>query len=260
MQNYFISTALSFLTITAIGVSAQGSIGSGAAEKKNVEDSGICGDWEGERPQTAEEQYQEMLDDPEYSEEELQGFYDKMFSPPMATRADISFEVLGVPYYRQEKDYYSGPATAQQTVGYLTGSIESQDDIFQLVKTDEEDSRATEGNKLKNYVNSRQSVNTYGLKYPSSASEMSEDIYDDINRGVPVILWVKLTKGGNWIYKTDGGHFLNATGINTGGSLIEVTDPYIMWVDGSPFVTGKYWVTAEEAYSATTARGLGYYK
>jgi hypothetical protein len=89
---------------------------------------------------------------------------------------------------------------------------------------------------------------------------MSQDIYSDINRDVPVILWVKVQKGGNWLYSTSGGHFMNASGINTGGSLIEVTDPYIGWVEGHNFIAGKYWVTAEEAYSATTSRGMGYYK
>ena len=260
MRNYLTRAALSFLTIAAIAVSVQGNTVYAARDNKDMEDSWVGGDWEGERPQTAEEQYQEMQNDPKYSEEELQEFFNKMFVPPMVRRSKITFEVLSVPYYRQETTYYCGPATAQQTVAYLTGSKEEQKDIFEIVKAPGEDSKATEGDKLKKYVNSKQSVNTYALKYPSSASEMSEDIYDDLSRGVPVILWVKVTKGGNWIYNTKGGHFLNASGINTGGGLIELTDPYIMWVEDSPYFTGKYWVTAEEAYNATKARGLGYYK
>ena len=257
MQNHLIIMALSFLTIA---ISTQGNSGCLAGENKVVEDLWICDDWADEKPQTAEEQYQEMLNDSKYSEEDLQEFYDKMFAPPTVTRADITFEVLAVPYYRQEEEYYGGPATARQTVAFLTGNVESQKDIFEKVKADGEDSKATLGDRLKNYVNSMQSVNVYALKYPSSASEMSEDIYADLSRGVPVILWVKVTQEGNWIYNTKGGHFMNATGINTGGSLIQVTDPYIMWVEDSPYINGKYWVTTEEAYSATKARGLGYFK
>lgn len=219
----------------------------------------IGGDLPDDKPQTAYEQYQEMLNDSSFSTEECQDFYTKMFgSTGQNTKATtITMKVLAVPYYKQETNYYCGPATARQTVAFFNGSAESQDTIWSKVKADTENS--TVGDKLKNYVNDKQSKNTYGLKYPSSASVLSEDIYDDLNRDVPVILWVKVTKGGNWLYTTSGGHFLNASGINTGGSLVEVTDPYIGWVSGS-YSSGKYWVTSQEAYSATTARGLGYYK
>ncbi|MCI9141565.1 MAG: hypothetical protein HFH87_02950 [Lachnospiraceae bacterium] len=218
------------------------------------------GDLADDKPQTAEEQYQEMLVDPDISEEELQKFYDKMFVDPDRQKVAIKMEILALPYYRQERDYYCGPATVQQTLQCLTGSSEDQKTIWHSVGIKTEDGRGAEGDRLRKYVNSNQDINIYGLKYPSSASEMSQDIYDDLSRGVPVILWLKLTEGGNWLYTTRGGHFMNASGINTGGSLIEVTDPNIGWVEGHHFVSGKYWVTAEEAYDATVARGMGYYK
>lgn len=218
------------------------------------------GDIMDEKPQTAWEQYLEMLEDPAFSEEECQEFYDRMFTDSKE-RAKITFKILAVPYCKQETNYYCGPATAQQTVRFYTNSIEeSQDDIWKSVGVEYSGTKGTSGDLLKNYVNSKQSTNTYALEYPSSASDMSQDIYSDINRDVPVILWVKVQKGGNWLYSTSGGHFMNASGINTGGSLIEVTDPYIGWVEGHNFIAGKYWVTAEEAYSAITSRGMGYYK
>lgn len=217
------------------------------------------GDLMDEKPQTAWEQYLEMLEDPDFSEEECQEFYDRFFTDSMG-RARITFKILAVPYCKQETNYYCGPATAQQTVRFFTNSIEeSQDDIWKSVGVEYSGTKGTSGDLLKNYVNSKQSTHTYALTYPSSASGMSQDIYSDINSDVPVILWVKVQKGGNWLYSTSGGHFMNASGINTGGSLIEVTDPYIGWVDELNF-SGKYWITADEAYSATTSRGMGYYK
>lgn len=217
------------------------------------------GDIMDEKPQTAYEQYLEMLDDPDFSEEQCQEFYGRMFMDSME-RASITMKILAVPYCKQENDYYCGPATAQQTVKFFTGSAESQDDIWTAVGVETSSMKGTEGSRLKNYVNNKQNKNTYGLVSPSSASNMSQDIYSDLNRGIPVILWVQLEKGGNWLYSTSGGHFMNASGINTGGSLIEVTDPYIGWVSGHNFVGGKYWVTSEEAYNATMKRGQGYYK
>lgn len=214
------------------------------------------GDCADEIPQTAEEQYQEMLNDPNVSDEECQEFWNKMFGTTSA-RSSITMKVLGVPYYHQETTFYCGPATAKQTITYLAGSAESQEEIWGQVKSQEVN--ATVGDYLKVYVNSKQSVNTYGLKRPDSVSEMSQDVFYDLNRGVPVILWIMVEeKGGNWLYTTDG-HFLNASGINTGGTLIEVTDPNIGWVSGHNYISGKYWVTAQEAYDATMARDKGYY-
>lgn len=215
------------------------------------------GDSMSDTPQTAEEQYEEMLEDSDYTEEVCQDFYTKIFDTP-SVRASISMTILAVPYCKQETNYYCGPATAKQTISAFNGSAESQDEIWKQIKASSENS--TEGDKLRTYLNSQQNTTTYGLVYPASASAMSNDIYYDLNKKIPVVLWVKLTKGGNWLYSTSGGHFLNASGINTGGSLIEVTDPYIGWVDAKTYPSGKYWVTSSEAYSATTARGLGYYK
>lgn len=75
MQNHLIIMALSFLTIA---ISTQGNSGCLAGENKVVEDLWICDDWADEKPQTAEEQYQEMLNDSKYSEEDLQEFYYKI--------------------------------------------------------------------------------------------------------------------------------------------------------------------------------------
>lgn len=219
------------------------------------------GDLLSDTPQYAEAQYDDMLKNPEISEEACQEFYNKMFTTVSSRSASIKMKILSVPYCKQKNNHYCGPATAEQTITFFNGSAENQDTIWDDVKVkDEHGNEVTEGDKLRNYVNSKQSVNIYGLTYPSSASDMSEDIFYDLNRNVPVILWVKLTAGGNWLYSTRNGHFMNASGINTGGSLIEVTDPNIGWVDGQTFNSGKYWVTAEEAYSATVARGIGYYK
>lgn len=260
MSKYMKKSAVSFLAAAAMAVSLFGS-SVYAAESSEEGPVFAGGDWMDERPQTAEEQYQEMLKDPDISEEELQKFYDKMFVEPGKQRASITMKILAVPYCKQKNGDYCGPATAQQTIQYLTGkSSEDQDTIWESVSVDTGNGKGTSGDLLKQYVNSKQSVNTYSLASPSSASGMSQDIYSSLSNGVPVILWLKLTKGGNWLYTTQGGHFMNASGINTGGSLIEVTDPNIGWVEGHNFVAGKYWVTSEEAYNATLARGMGYYK
>ena len=55
------------------------------------------GDIMDEKPQTAWEQYLEMLEDPAFSEEECQEFYDRMFTDSKE-RAKITFKILAVPY------------------------------------------------------------------------------------------------------------------------------------------------------------------
>jgi hypothetical protein len=231
------------------------------AEEENTDDGSfmIGGDLADDDPQTAIEQYQEMLNDPDVSEAECQEFYNRMFRSdfPNYIFSQISMVILDVPYYEQETTYYGGPATAAQTIAFFNGSAEDQSTIWLQIKARGENS--TVGEKLRKYVNSQQNTNTYELKYPSSTIEMRNDIYSDLSRGVPVILWVKVTKGGDWEYSTSGGHFLIASGIDAGGALIEVTDPYIGYVSGSPYSDGKYWITLKEAYDATIARGVGYY-
>ena len=67
------------------------------------------GDCVDEVPQTAEEQYQEMLKDPNISDEECQEFWNKMFANTNTRRANITMTVLGVPYtesYRKKSKYW----------------------------------------------------------------------------------------------------------------------------------------------------------
>ncbi len=221
------------------------------------------GDLPNDDPQTAWEQYQEMLQDESFSDEECQEFYERVINKQQGKqRTAITMKVLTVPYFKQDNEYYCGPATAKQTITYFNGTAESQSEIWPQIKyidPNNEDSQATDGDKLRIYVNDKQDEHIYGLVYPSDATDMATDIFNDLNSGAPMILWVKVTAGGNWKYNTVGGHFLNASGINTGGTLVQVTDPYIEYANLPNYSTGKYWVTIEEAYSATVARKIGYY-
>lgn len=152
---------------------------------------------------------------------------------------------LSVPYFKQEKSYYCGPATTKQTVHFINGSSSTQGTIASAIGT------TTDGSNLfdmVNYINNEQSHHDY-LIINNPDEPLIQSIAEyAVRNDSPAIGRLKIAKGGNWAYSSVG-HFLNVSGYSDYGRKIRITDPYIGWVQ--PSSSGSYYVTSNEFYTAT---------
>lgn len=187
----------------------------------------------------------------------------KMIQNSLATRSaayslQLSYmERLPVPHYTQENLYYCGPATAKQTIAFMSDeSINpSQSEIAQAIGTTTNGSSTTSIQKW---------LAKYGYDFVSVpvASMTVQDLDNYVYSAVsayqsPVFgaIAVKNTTS-NLIYPTTG-HILNISGImydgvNDENDQLELTDPYITWVT-SIHPTGKYFVPIDEYKNVMTS-------
>lgn len=227
---------------------------------------GPSGDSMTDKPITIEEQEQALIKDSSISSEKKSKFLKKFEAYKELKRKtnnmasiqstnDPSSGYISVPYFKQEKNYWCGPATTKQTLQYISGSSSSQAVIAKAIGT------TTDGSNLSDmvsYLNNNQSNKNYVI-----VTDPSEDLIQGIAKVIvddqaPAIGRLAFKKGGNWEYSTRG-HYLNITGYSNGGSSIRVTDPYIGWI--SPSSSGSYYVTSNEVYIATKdhfARQISY--
>ena len=152
---------------------------------------------------------------------------------------------IAVPYYKQQNSYYCGPATTRQTVSFIKGSASSQSVIATAIGTTTAGSDLT---PMKNYLNNVQSRNAYVITTSPSESYLQFIAEYAVSESSPSMARLKIAKGGNWQYSTNG-HFMNISGYKSYGGYIRVTDPYIGWVQTSS--SGTYYVTSRELYVAT---------
>lgn len=159
-----------------------------------------------------------------------------------------------VPYFRQDEDWFCGPATTKQTIHFLTGSSEDQGSIAEDLGTT---LGGTIGANIVTYLNARQNAVYYVTATPASDQAMQDRLYDGLSNyhSVP-ILRLRMTVAQGWPYGVTTGHFLNVSGFysgtwsNVGACQYEVTDPYIEYKVPAE-TDGKYRVTSTAAYAAT---------
>lgn len=169
-------------------------------------------------------------------------------------RSFYALKKCDVPHFRQEERYYCGPATAKQTIHYLTdGAISpTQAEIAPHVGGIGEDGTYS---AYSGYI--RDWLARYGFYYYSvDVSTMSTrdivnyvatavDTYDNPCFGGVTAL-DQAVSSGYWPYYT-GGHILNISGIvqyepDYQNSSLQFTDPYITWAD-TYNTTGKHYVS-----------------
>lgn len=96
----------------------------------------------------------------------------------------------------------------------------------------------------------------------------TELICESVNKGYPPVLWISVSRTygvgrgtqdygngvrGNvklWPYRVDG-HYLNASGYTQYGETMEMTDPWLGWVDGYKADGGKFYVDNQTVYKVT---------
>ena len=135
-----------------------------------------------------------------------------------------------VPYFKQDEDWFCGPATTKQTIHFLTGTSADQGTIAKALHTTK---AGTDGMSIIDYLNDNQNDVYYVDVTPQSDEWMVDCIYLGLDSydSVP-ILRLKMTTAQGWRYNSDG-HFMNISGLysgfwsNEGACQYEVTDPYI---------------------------------
>lgn len=153
--------------------------------------------------------------------------------------------VLDVPVFKQENNYYCGPATVKQVLHFLNGSSLSQKTYASELGT------TTSGT---NMVNIPDVLNEHrqndGPSYSYREFDEFKNWYPhvalDIMNERPVIIDITSTKD-NWLYATSG-HFMCISGYDdsTSTKYAWVTDPH-------PKHYGTYKYKAEEVYTVNRA-------
>lgn len=162
----------------------------------------------------------------------------------LTQQARAAEKTLDVPWYSQFYGNYCGPASTKQTVQFLTGSSDTQDQIARDLKTNDS---GTDTNEIQKYL-----VNKTGYAYETlwwwaDASAFSNMVVSDTDAGLPIIGHVIISNKGGWPYTTTG-HYLNYNGYRSSGDDFFVTDPY---ADRYGISKGKYWISNNEAERVT---------
>lgn len=185
--------------------------------------------------------------DDSLSDDEKQIMIDKLndnFVTTKSTSSSYSPMYLGVHYYMQETSYYCGPATVYQTLKYINGSSESQDDIADELGTTVD---GTDGSMIPPYLNEQQSDNYYVTYTITSESSLKSAIDYDMRHYFPTILRVSLVEDSDFGYYS-AGHYLNVGGQTSGATEYNIVDPYYGYNNGPD--SSSYYVSFDDAYDA----------
>lgn len=198
--------------------------------------------------QFSEDQKQAAAEKAEYLKNLLSG------NPVPVTYSDS--QTNRVPYYRQEEDYYCGPASIQQTLGhYYYSPMPTQEDIY-----GDTDQGATAA--MRDYLNACLNPDEipgsiwYSVWWNHYTKNMKTTITAIAGAGTPIIVHVlpiysagrtSYTDTAHWPYtNTISGHYMSISGYMNSGDQIQLTDPFIMWTSAgksdSRYSTGKYYV------------------
>lgn len=180
---------------------------------------------------TIEEQYQEMLSNPNLTNAKRQDImesYNRIMAikngySVFKAKAYVESCNLNVPYFAQENDHYCGPATVQQTYAFLnlrdngTGYCPSQSDIAKALKTT---INGTDQSKILDYINNTFNEN-YLVDWYFDEEEAESLMYNAMTEDMrPPILHVI-----SWQYYPTDGHYMNVDAYNAEEDMFRVVDP-----------------------------------
>ncbi len=135
-----------------------------------------------------------------------------LISSPKVGSASSS-DLLRVPYFEQENDYYCGPASVQMAIAYLSGSAPAQDQIAGELQTNHEQG-ITERKHLKTPFNLRNYNDIYVVE-PMSVNELKRQNAEG-NLAI-ILIWFEIPH-------TDYKHYVVTVGHNETGVFIH--DPW----------------------------------
>lgn len=150
------------------------------------------------------------------------------------TRAGTNWvnRTLGVTTYKQDNNYYCGPANIKQVVQFINGSSESQSTYANRMGTNS--SSGTLVYKMRDELNYRQSYNNYVYQQMNSSSYdaflniVKGNIFygnDTTIKGKPIIIHAKT--GSLYLYNGNNiGHYLTINGFHDGTKKTTYVDPW----------------------------------
>lgn len=205
------------------------------------------------------EQLEEILNSPtctaaqkNYAIEKAERIIQSLTVEPLTVRS--GGRTVYVPFYEQNNNYYCGPATVQQTLGAWGADVPDQETVAAALKTSS--GVGTENENIRKYLNS--ALSPYGAVFEtwwnSSSKNLKNVVLDTIDLAEPIVLHIKsVTSAGRdsyndtskWPYRTSG-HYLNISGYDSDGDLIQLTDPNITRTtegkSDSRYSGGKYYM------------------
>ena len=146
------------------------------------------------------------------------------------------YQVLSVNCFKQETNYWCGPATVKQTINYMNGSSSSQKTYANQLGTS---TSGTDMTSIPSVLNNNISSHRYSYMSIGSFSNYTNNICSALSSGTPIVIDIKATGQEGWPYSTNG-HYINISGIdsNSRHNLLMVTDPWYKalgnnWYDAS---------------------------
>lgn len=179
------------------------------------------------------------------TEEDSYLLMDKM-TDMAGTRSYIegTYNVIGVPVFEQEEDWYCAPATVKQILHYLNGTSDSQLSYATTLGTDE--NTGTNMTLIDDLLRDESSEN-YVYYEIADYDHWISKVIDGIDNGKPAVLDINTVGISAFPYHY-AGHYVNTSGYDFRfGSKVRITDP---WTDG----LGNRWYDADDVYDANMAQ------
>ncbi|WP_169088569.1 C39 family peptidase [Paenibacillus sp. PL91] len=178
----------------------------------------------------------------------------KQQSGGIGTMALGESKTIAVPSYKQEKNYWCGPATVKQVLHFFNGSSSSQTTYATKLGTTLD---GTDFSLVDNVLNDNQTDNTYVYSsYTSSDyTTWKTAMILSIDWGNPAALDLKITSAAMPLYtSTVEGHILNSSGydvISESNKKLRLTDPFDQ--GGRGVTIGNVWHPFDGVWQANQA-------
>lgn len=182
---------------------------------------------------------------------------------PLSTLSSVSYGLSSYPIFRQEENYYCGPAVVKEAIQHITGSSSSQDTYAASMGTSS--NGGTYVYRLTNELNNRQNELNFVYEQQSSSSNTTRvnNMYNIIRFSTGMDSPVILHSRTGSIYMYNGrnvGHYLTAISVN----VINGTPETVGYVDsfyndyGRGSVYGYHTDTIENMAQSVSGRYLIY--
>jgi len=161
---------------------------------------------------------------------------------------------VAVRHFPQLRDFWCGPATAQQTLDFWDRTAANRFTQSQIATDMRVTSDGTDIPAIALFINSNTSRHRVVYSRLGNASQINSQLFWAMQYNAPPILRIQSVAG--WPYQISGGHFLNASAISVSGvntvSQVQLTDPWVGSQWHNPGANGRFWINFNTLVSAMT--------
>ncbi len=147
-------------------------------------------------------------------------------------------KTISVPVFKQETNYWCGPATTKQVIHYIKGYSSSQGTYANLLNTTND---GTVMSVIDDVLRSKTGKN-YIYSSIGSYDSWFYKVKYGINTYMPSVMDINTQNVSSWPYSTSG-HYVNTSGYDVNNQSVRITDPY--WKG-----LGNKWYNSHNVYSA----------